>query len=366
MEGVSASISRKARSLIDSGLQKTCTAFWAPRSVLDSSGNGNVQLTELCPEKEIYKVAKVRNGHIFTDRSMNISVFTKQGLVPEVSWQYDCGENLAAKDNFLVTGRLRITKPPHHIPKTVASLLSGQPGNYNYYHWLFEVLPRLALLSPLMESDREAHYLIPDDCLSFQRETLDALGIALNQRLSSRNYQHVSANWILATPHPLLRSYDAPAWITQFVRKSFLRLASGKRADQCIYISRHDSTNARRLSNEAQFAEILASKGFTIAILSKLNFTQQVDLFSRAKIVVGVHGAVLANLCFVPRGTVVYEIFADTYRPKMYEDIAQTLNLDYHGISCIAENRDIPNMFSSMSICRSDINQIVDHTLSLG
>ena len=62
------------------------------------------------------------------------------------------------------------------IKGKVLSLLTGGGGNANYWHWMFDVLPRLYIIK-----DKEFtfdYYLFPDLNHKFQKETLDLLQIS--------------------------------------------------------------------------------------------------------------------------------------------------------------------------------------------
>ena len=50
--------------------------------------------------------------------------------------------------------------------------------------------------------------------------------------------------------------------------------------------------------------------------------------------IVGVHGAGLANLAFASKGAVVYELFSEQFQPDMYERLSLLAGLDYYKIVC--------------------------------
>ena len=89
-----------------------------------------------------------------------------------------------------------------------------------------------------------------------------------------------------------------------------------------LYVSRGDNTNQRVLLNESKLLKQLSCRGFKSLELSELSFDEQVDLFSRAEAVIGVHGAGLSNLVFAPAGCLVTEIAGQSYCPNMFEEIA--------------------------------------------
>ena len=50
-------------------------------------------------------------------------------------------------------------------------------GNYNYWHWMFDVLPRIKILSNIININEIDNFLLPNLDKNFQRESLDLLGI---------------------------------------------------------------------------------------------------------------------------------------------------------------------------------------------
>jgi capsular polysaccharide biosynthesis protein len=94
------------------------------------------------------------------------------------------------------------------------------------------------------------------------------------------------------------------------LRDKFKRLRAASDGQRKLFISRGESlnTHARRLLNEDEIASLASKQGFEIVCCEKLSFEAQVTLFSEARIIVGAHGAGLANLVFAPRTAKVVEL----------------------------------------------------------
>ena len=73
-----------------------------------------------------------------------------------------------------------------------------------------------------------------------------------------------------------------------------------------LYVGRLDALH-RRVVNETEVARELEKEGFINVVSSRLSFAEQVQLFSDAEVIVGIHGAGLANLLFAPPGAIVVE-----------------------------------------------------------
>jgi len=99
-----------------------------------------------------------------------------------------------------------------------------------------------------------------------------------------------------------------------------------------LYISRKDGKNAsfsRDLANEQSLQERLAAYGFETMILSTLSPRAQLEAFTSAAVIAGVHGAGLTNMILMPEGGTVLEISGVPLVPPFYARNARMLDLDY-------------------------------------
>lgn len=92
-----------------------------------------------------------------------------------------------------------------------------------------------------------------------------------------------------------------------------------------IYICRVNDSTKRRLLNKP----IL--KGFQSIELLGLSLMEQMCLFSKAKVIISVHGAALVHILFCNKHVKIIEIASDTMcKLEHFSHIASTLQLDYH------------------------------------
>jgi capsular polysaccharide biosynthesis protein len=95
--------------------------------------------------------------------------------------------------------------------------------------------------------------------------------------------------------------------------------AAGASLPSLLYIARTD-TQRRPLVNEPAVIAMLSALGVEAVVASSLTLEATIALFSRAKLVIGAHGAGMANIAFCRPGCVVYE-----WHPEHYlETIAST------------------------------------------
>ena len=120
-----------------------------------------------------------------------------------------------------------------------------------------------------------------------------------------------------------------------------------------IYVSR--SKSRRPLANEAELETLLAGAGFAIVHLEELPWIEQISFFQNAQLIVGPHGAGLANLVFANPGSIVVEV-----------TVGYMFNRCFEWISTVADHRYIPVEADSLPAASSaellfrDIQRLID------
>jgi capsular polysaccharide biosynthesis protein len=119
----------------------------------------------------------------------------------------------------------------------------------------------------------------------------------------------------------------------QFLREKFLKCAdAGYDSPKHIYIQR--SGTFRGVANEAEVFDFFTKAGFAIVDTAKLTFAQQIQLFSRAEIVCGPHGAAFANAVWCKPGCKVVEFFAEDYLNGCFEWITEAVGAHHDFLIC--------------------------------
>ena len=67
-------------------------------------------------------------------------------------------------------------------------MLTGGGGNNNYWHWLFDVLPRLEICGKTNKLDKIDYFIVPSLEKKFQKETLNRLNINNKKILICSSY----------------------------------------------------------------------------------------------------------------------------------------------------------------------------------
>lgn len=178
----------------------------------------------------------------------------------------------------------------------------------NYFHWLVECLPKVALWHQTGEGRR---LLTPPLTTRWHAETLAFAGVPRERCVEVARNVSIEGEVIFSdrvSTHPARIS----ASIVPFMRSLGDR-ARRSGPQRRLYISRAGA-EARRLLNEDDVYAALEPLGFARVALETLPFAEQVAAFANAEMVVAPHGAGLANMAFCRPGTVVVEIGHDGMR----------------------------------------------------
>jgi len=306
--------------------------------------NDNVEIKSANFTKDIsYKIFIANKSRLYTDTIHDTAVIYKDKIVEGASFQLRDNVNVHCEQNIIFKkGTPRFKKK---LNGTVLSLLTGGGGNSNYWHWLFDVLPRLAIVKKKLDLKNIDFFLFPDVKEKFQIETIKALNIPIEKCISSIYFRHISAEKIICTDHPYnfkndpdMDSLNIPDWIISFLRESFLQKNQDSKTNlpKYVYIDRSDSKSGhkhlRKILNEDNVRNFLEKIGFSFITLGNQKFNDQVKIFNNAKCIVGLHGAGFTNLVFCKAGTRVIELQSDT-AGDMFKNLALKNNLNYENIS---------------------------------
>jgi capsular polysaccharide biosynthesis protein len=224
--------------------------------------------------------------------------------------------------------------PPITYTDETLAVLTFQVS-FNYFHWMFDVLPRLEFLRQSglkydrLVINRGVEY--QEEFCGFQDETLELLGISKDKLIECNQDTHLLAKELIVSSPTGFTAY-VPKNICQFLREKFL--AKGKiekvtGSTKRIYISREDAAH-RKVANEDEVFSVLKKYGFKKVKLSTLSFVEKIQLFHSAEVILSPHGAGLTNLVFCNPGTKVIELFTPTYTMPCFYIISNHMELDYY------------------------------------
>lgn len=214
-------------------------------------------------------------------------------------------------------------------------------------------------------------FLFPDINKKFQKESLDLLQISKDKRLSSLVHRHILADRIMSVDHPYVLTNNAttdiqniPLWIVTWLRKQFLKVKEkNKKFPKKIYINRkdsvYDSKNIRKIINENEVIEYLEKKGFVSIVLSELSFKDQINLFSNADFITGLHGAGYANIVFCNPNTKILELKPNS-SGDVIKNLSKNVELRYNEISIKPSINDLQNQSGQIIIPLSILEEKIN------
>lgn len=259
-------------------------------------------------------VSIIPNGRVLYDYGVVVSPNHK--LVGDVSINLggDSSKHGVMFDRYL--------PPVQNIQGSLAVLSST--AHQRYFHWMFDVLPRIEMLKRsqiLIDS-----YLINCE-KSFQRDSIELLGIPKEKIISPQSNTHIQAEILIVPSLPGKISYVTRR-SCNFLRSIFLNEPAHFESNRYLYITRGDALT-RRVLNEDEVLIELTKYGFEFIALEGMPIVEQAKLFASAKIIVAPHGAALTNIVFCQKNSIVIEFMPDTYIEPCFERLANLLSLRY-------------------------------------
>ncbi len=253
----------------------------------------------------------------------------------------------------------------------------------NFFHWLTDICGQLEALHTYRErSGVEPKILIRASAPPFVRQSLGLLGFDGSRLLewplkwapgqSSQDLPpQILARRVGRLVVPSWRGYalgHSPRSL-RWLRRTFLqdteeagrehdgsnveRSASPSGSGPKIYIHRAKG-GWRCVENGQEVCDFLEARGFEILRPATMSLDQQIRLFARAGVIVGMHGAGLTNVLFAPRAHLVELI--GSYGGADYLLLAQALGNRYSRLTC-------PNQGDNIVV---DLKRLGDALKSVG
>ena len=204
----------------------------------------------------------------------------------------------------------------------------------NYFHWMVESLPRL-LRAERRHPDQHV-LLLPRHYrrLAYVPFTLQAFPqIERIGWIGARS--KVRAQHLVVVPRlprqPPERLPDAGELAE--VARRVGGLAGDKAVARRIYFSRADARR-RRARNERDVVRVLRAHDFEIIRIDPRSPWEQVRSSLGANVMVGVHGAALTNLMFMPKAARLLELRHPALHWDVYRKLAEVFGIEYRAQAC--------------------------------
>jgi len=250
-------------------------------------------------------ILTIPNGRILSDTGCVLS--NNHQIIADFIWK----KRLHNIENIPTMDKIPTIITHHKV------VVITQSAYTNYWHWISEILCRLALID--MFKIQYDYICIPQST-PFMKDSLALWGID-SQKIIPISYEQcfcIQANELIVpslvsntnTDCPLLSCYAQQHLLT-YVKNKLLTAA--QKTDQKpfaknIFISRKD-TPLRNILNEDDVFALLKPYGFERYELSNLSVTDQILLFHNANVIIAPQGTCVANTIFCDSKTAIIELF---------------------------------------------------------
>lgn len=256
-------------------------------------------------------------------------VLVNDMVISELVWQ-----NVFPSNQMIHKAR---ENRPVAIPGRVAVI--AQSGYTYYYHWIAEVLGRLALLEM---HGVDYDYLYVPTHVPYMRETLQLFGVDPSKIIEASDEFVFSADQLIV-PSLVARTrtegcprlvHYLPKHILFYIKNKLLSAVDKQPLNHTfskrVFLSRKDAS-ARKMLNEDDVFKLFESKGFERYVLSEMSIVDQILLFNQAEIIVGALGSNLTNVIFCNPDARIFDIFQARRDCTIYY-LCQNLGLAYQCI----------------------------------
>jgi hypothetical protein len=259
-----------------------------------------------------FGVLELENGRVFGTHGWIIG--TNGAVLPDLSWYGGPNERIRIPRRLRTSRRLR---------GTCLSLVSDWSCR-NYAHFLLDALGRLALFAGGgFELSQVDHVYCPTPPSPAAAQLLDRFEIPPEKRVWAAADAVVHAD-LLFVPSLPATALTYQAWLPRFLR-GVVPSAGTRPQSRRLYVTRRGFS--RQVATEQTLLPLLADRGFEI--YDPTEHVDQPDDFLDAAVVVGAHGAALANLAFCRTGTAVLELLPTDNAYPFYYSLAVAGGLSY-------------------------------------
>lgn len=208
------------------------------------------------------------------------------------------------------------------------SLFDGWTSNH--YHLHADLMPRLLYFGA---AERARMTLILPDTPYIRGVILTVLRLF---DLSFKDLLFVKSGEILFCKRcwfvskPVVPGFSYPALVQAL--RSRLRVSQGLVGPKRIYVKRNNA-RFRAVLNSAEVEQVATEYGFDIIDFDRYPLEEQTQLVSQADVLMGMHGAGLTNLLYMPTGSTVIEFrYQGPHHNHCYWHLASAAGIGYTAV----------------------------------
>lgn len=228
-------------------------------------------------------------------------------------------------------------------------------GNDVYHHWILDCLTRLEGAEKFQEiTGIKPKIIVHKNCKKWQLESLSLLGYQPEDLVY---WEGQSTN----VKNLIVPSFRRQSRWTEISSIEWLRhrLSGSINKKKCsnlnihperIYVSRNKNSG-RGVHNEKELVDLLEKYGFYCCSPETLKFSDEVCLFSKTKVLIGVHGSGLSNILFSNQSSAtVIDLFHPDYYTQSVFRLSASLGFEYLGMPCKPSMRTYKSSMDSVYV----------------
>jgi capsular polysaccharide biosynthesis protein len=230
----------------------------------------------------------------------------------------------------------------------------------NYYHFVCDILPRLYnAISYAPVAKVLAHERLP----SFVKEYLSLLGFNKIELIKDDELAYVK-KVLLPSFTSGKHSHNTVVMngLALYLKSLVLKEPKEGPVLKNLYISRQRAKH-RRVLNEEAVIHLVEAYGFAVVHFEDYTVTEQIKLMQHAKNVIGVHGAGLTNIMYMPKNGLVIEMLHPGHHIDCYYNLANVFEHDTIVLQGSAEENSTDPIHDDFSIDVSRLKHYLDHFL---
>lgn len=206
----------------------------------------------------------------------------------------------------------------------IAYLLPFPYAARNYYHSMTEMAYGLRHINTVAE---DVPIIYDEDPFGMLPTLMDYLNVDQSRLIRRAE----AVDWIIKKAIlPDAGPYYWSSAFVKFFRAAALAMSNKGKDGAKVYISRKQSV--RSLPYEAELENYFVSLGFDVVYAQELSFIEQMNVFSHANVIVGAHGAGMANTVFAADKCLVVELFDPKFLNRDFQKRCQYVTSEYRSI----------------------------------